>query len=26
QFQPPPPSHLYQPATLPSHFTPIFHY
>ncbi|CAF1462904.1 unnamed protein product [Adineta steineri] len=26
QFQPPPPAHLYQPSTLPSHFTPNFHY
>ena len=26
QFQPPPPAHLYQPSTLPSHFAANFHY
>jgi hypothetical protein len=25
-FRPPPPAHLYQPSTLPAHFTPNFHY
>jgi hypothetical protein len=26
QFQPPPPAHIYQPSTLPSHFAANFHY